>query len=234
MSDTPTICNSIEDPAWVFGYGSIIWRPDFPSCARAVGWVENHTRRFWQGSPDHRGTPDALGRVVTLVPSAGERCWGVAYKLPRGREGEVMAYLDHRERGGYVRLGVEFTVAPAEVMKEMGITGFEEDNAAVLAELAGLEGADTPARIRATTYIASPTNAHYLGPAPVPDMVAQIAFARGESGRNAEYVLNLASHLREMGLEDEHIQALADGVKSAVERGECISPVIGLKPLAMA
>jgi hypothetical protein len=47
-------------------------------------------------------------------------------------------------------------------------------------------------------------------------------------------VLNLASHLREMGLEDEHIQALADGVREAVERGECVSPVIGLMPLAMA
>jgi cation transport regulator ChaC len=159
---------------------------------------------------------------VTLVPTDGEKCWGVAYCLPPGREDEVLAYLDHRERGGYVRIQVEFTVAPSDALASMGVAGFNDDNAAV--------GTKT---VTAITYIAAPTNSHYLGPAPLDVMVAQIAFARGESGRNAEYVLNLANHLRQMGLEDEHIQQLAKGVADKVAKGECCSPVLGLRPLAM-
>lgn len=167
---------------WVFGYGSIIWRPDFEFAEKRTGWVNNHTRRFWQGSPDHRGQPGALGRVLTLVPEAGSECWGVCYRLPADKEGEIMAALDYRERGGYVRIRVpfEYEVAPGRTEK-----------------------------VDAITYIASPDNEYYLGPVPMEDMVRQIYFARGESGKNIDYVLNLARHLETMGLADNHIHELA-------------------------
>lgn len=84
---------------WVFGYGSLIYKVDFPFRARKVATLRGWTRRFWQGSHDHRGTPQAPGRVVTLIRKPDVLCRGVAYRVDES----VFAHLDHREKNGYER-----------------------------------------------------------------------------------------------------------------------------------
>ena len=128
----------MERDTWIFGYGSLVWRADFPFAARALAWVEGYTRRFWQGSTDHRGVPEAPGRVVTLIRDPGARCLGMAYRLRARDRDEVLAHLDYRERGGYQRIDVELD--------------FDE---------AGASGA------LGTLYLATEQNPNYLGPAPV-------------------------------------------------------------------
>ncbi len=93
----------MTSPTWLFGYGSLIWKQDFPFIearrAHVTGWM----RRFWQGSHDHRGVQTDPGRVVTLIEAPGERCYGRAFLI----EPEVFAHLDDREINGYERRRVE-------------------------------------------------------------------------------------------------------------------------------
>ena len=89
-----------ESQVWLFGYGSLIFKPDFPFIAQRRASVGGWQRRFWQGSHDHRGTPSAPGRVVTLVACEQARCEGMAYLITP----QQFEHLDRREKNGYLRI----------------------------------------------------------------------------------------------------------------------------------
>lgn len=90
---------------WLFGYGSLIYKVDFPFLERQPATIFGWQRRFWQGSHDHRGTPESPGRVVTLVEEAGATCKGMAYRVSPN----VFEYLDVREKNGYLRFSTTLT-----------------------------------------------------------------------------------------------------------------------------
>lgn len=116
------------ESTWVFGYGSLIYKVDFPYLERRVAAVEGWQRRFWQGSHDHRGTPEAPGRVVTLIPAAGAVCKGIAYRV----EHDVFEHLDHREKNGYERHAVAIDLLEAQHRVEGVLYVAREDNHAYL------------------------------------------------------------------------------------------------------
>jgi len=171
----------VSDGLWIFGYGSLIWRSDFAYVERRPARLRAFVRRFWQGSTDHRGVPGAPGRVVTLVPEPAGACDGVAYRVAAEREEEVLAQLDRRERGGYVRREVRL-------------------------ELASPRGEAK----RAIVWIAEPGNPNYLGRASLDAIAAQVARSAGPSGPNPEYVLRLAQALAALGVDDPEVSALAE------------------------
>ena len=105
-----------ESELWLFGYGSLIWRPDFPYSQKRVASIEGWGRRFWQGSHDHRGVPEAPGRVVTLVPSVGELCVGMAFHIDHQYRAAVFDQLDYREKNGYERLQIDCKLDNREVI----------------------------------------------------------------------------------------------------------------------
>ena len=158
---------------WLFGYGSLIFKADFPFLERRTASIAGWTRRFWQGSHDHRGTETAPGRVLTLVRDADAVCAGMAYLITP----QVFAHLDHREKNGYLRLaiGIDF------------------------------DGGDSQ---QGLVYIATEDNAAYLGEAAERDIARQIAAAHGPSGRNRDYLLELADALRNLGKDDAHVFAI--------------------------
>ncbi len=100
-----------DSDLWLFGYGSLIWRPDFPYRQKQVATIDGWSRRFWQGSHDHRGLPEAPGRVVTLVPTPAATCGGVAFQIEAGHQREIFDQLDYREKNGYERLEVRCELA---------------------------------------------------------------------------------------------------------------------------
>lgn len=177
---------------WVFGYGSIIWRPGFEWVERRPGYIEGWTRRFWQHSTDHRGVPDAPGRVVTLLPEPSARCWGVAFRVCGREANRIARQLDVREKGGYERHHVDVHTPHHDDRDDARETGPVED---------------------ALMYVATRDNPHFAGPAPLSEMAAQILRSEGPSGPNVEYLLELADGLRDIGAEDPHVFELAEHVR---------------------
>jgi len=177
------VSNSLRstDQRWVFGYGSLVWRPAFAFLERVPGYIRGWERRYWQGSTDHRGVPEAPGRVVTLISAPRSECWGIAYRVAPDAWEHVASALDHRERGGFDR-------------KRVTVEFREPDRRAV----------------RALVYVATERNPNYLGPASDVEIAAQIRNAHGPSGPNREYALELAAALRSIGAADDHVFAIAD------------------------
>ncbi|KAF2835512.1 ChaC-like protein, partial [Patellaria atrata CBS 101060] len=184
---------------WLFGYGSLIWKPPPHYDQRVPGYIEGYVRRFWQVSLDHRGTPESPGRVVTLIDrahwltltdhhsTATERVWGAAYHIPPSKVEEVRSYLDIREINGY---SVQYTPFHKPFSQP--------------------ESTQTP--ISCLVYIGLPSNPQFLGLQDPQALAARILKCRGPSGENREYLYQLEAAMKELCPEsgDDHITDLTE------------------------
>ncbi|MEB3305759.1 MAG: gamma-glutamylcyclotransferase [Cyanobacteriota bacterium] len=164
---------------WIFAYGSLIFRPGFSYIERRRAFVRGWSRRFWQGSPDHRGVPDAPGCVVTLLPDPNGHCGGCAFQIDPAQAGGILETIDTREQAGFTRQRLALLPAPGEQPFAQGIT-----------------------------WVAGPDNPHFLGPLPEPAIAEIIATRTGPSGPNHDYALQLFHALRELDIVDGHVESI--------------------------
>lgn len=173
-SPTPT------SDTWVFAYGSLIYKIDFPYLERVPARIFGWQRRFWQGSHDHRGTPEAPGRVVTLVPARNQVCKGMAYLV----EPDAFVHLDYREKNGYERISSEITLCDTGRNVSGTVYVADRDNHAFLGPLPSHELA---AHI-GNSHGPSGSNREYL---------LQLADALRDLGEEDPHVMELESLLTE-------------------------------------
>ena len=87
--------SSDMDEFWVFGYGSLMWRPGFDHEETQQARLFGYHRALCVRSFVHRGTPDRPGLVLGL--DRGGSCHGVAFRIRSEHSGTVLAYLRERE-----------------------------------------------------------------------------------------------------------------------------------------
>ncbi|KZV75229.1 ChaC-like protein [Peniophora sp. CONT] len=196
--------NAIEDgktPYVVFGYGSLIFKPPPHTVKQTPGYLKGYVRRFAQKSHDHRGTPENPGRVVTIIHQEDWQAfsgsdpfphedvvWGVAYTIDPLYAAEVRDYLDYREKDGYT-------------MEEVDLYGV-------------VDGKETVIMHDCVCYVGRNDNPSFVGSEPLDDLAKTIWSSVGPSGPNKEYMLNLASAVRELAPEshDSHLAALEERI----------------------
>lgn len=84
-----------ESDLWVFGYASLIWRPEFDAAELRPAWVRGWHRAFKMRSRVNRGSPEQPGLVFALV--SGGMCRGVVFRIPQQQADAELTRLWQRE-----------------------------------------------------------------------------------------------------------------------------------------
>jgi len=168
-----------REPLWVFGYGSLIWNPEFDFDRRVPARVYGYHRKLCLRSVRNRGTPECPGLVAGL--DRGGSCAGIAYRVPADSVRAQFARLWEREM-------VMGSYAPRwlHVRRLDGQGG--------LTALAFVVRRDAP---------------NYCGRLGEREIIDVLARACGCFGTSLDYLLRTVEGLRAEGLTDPHLERLA-------------------------
>ncbi|WP_328733603.1 gamma-glutamylcyclotransferase [Falsiroseomonas selenitidurans] len=169
---------------WVFGYGSLIWRPGFAHASRHPALLRGFHRRFCLWSHRYRGTPEAPGLVLGL--DRGGACRGVAFRVPGGAAAAVLQYLDDRELPDGAEVVYHRRLLPVRLLDAPGA-----------------------APVMAVTYVANRLCRLYVRDLGPEAMAGAIARGVGQMGANRDYLLNTLGHLAAMGVRDAGLARIA-------------------------
>ena len=178
----------MNEPLWVFGYGSLIWRPGFAFEDRRRASASGYRRWFCMTSIEHRGAPERPGLVLGLDPDPDAVAEGVAYRVAPENEAEVRDYLWKREMGTY---------GYHEMMIDVEVEGHG------------------PAK--ALTYVIDHDHPQYIRLEPEAQ-ARQIIGAHGVSGPNTEYLRQTVKGLAALGVPDPDIDALDRRVQALISQ----------------
>jgi glutathione-specific gamma-glutamylcyclotransferase len=173
---------------WVFGYGSLMWRPGFPYLERIPARLVGLHRALCVYSFVHRGTPEKPGLVLGL--DRGGACRGIAYRVAGEDRGPTIAYLREREQ----------------------VTSVYREN------LRRVTLATTPPHdVTALVFLVDRSHPQYAGRLDLDHQVHLVRQGHGRSGANRDYVLSTVAEIEAQGCHDAGLHAIAERLKGGHE-----------------
>lgn len=165
---------------WVFGYGSLMWRPGFPFVETIPARLHGAHRALCVWSVSHRGTTARPGLVLGL--DRGGSCRGVAFRVAEDNGDSVKDYLRSREL---------VTNIYREVHRPVQIEG------------------DPRRTVSALVYVVDRRHKDYAGILDPEAALDVVRAGHGSSGANRDYVTNTVDHLVRLGIRDHALEWLA-------------------------
>jgi len=174
-----------QSDMWVFGYGSLMWNPDFAFVSRQVARLSGYHRSFCMHSIHHRGTIAAPGLVLALDAMEAGTCDGLAFQVSAAKADQVLETLRERElvSAAYLEAILPVTLKDGQ-------------------------------QVQAVTYVIDVDHVQYCGGLSLADQAKIIASAVGGRGPNDEYLHNTATHLHELGISDDDLDWLSRRVNT--------------------
>lgn len=167
---------------WVFGYGSLMWKPGFMFAESEPGIVHGFHRSLCVLSHVHRGSPEKPGLVLGL--DRGGSCHGMGFRVLEKDWPNTLAYLRAREQVTQVYREVETSL---KLLKSRRV-------------------------VRAVTYVVDRHHPQYAGVLAFDRLMSLVRQGDGKSGRCADYVASTIAHLRQMGIHDARLEAVMNSL----------------------
>ena len=177
-----TLTDTESSPAdlWVFGYGSLMWRPGFEFIEQIPARLIGEHRALCVYSFDHRGTPEKPGLVLGL--DRGGACRGIAFRVAAKRRDDTIDYLRSREQ-------------TTNVYREVTRSVWLENEARQ--------------RVSALAYVVDRGHVQYAGRLSLADQLRHVQQGHGRSGNNRDYVLATVKSIEAQGFRDKPLHQLA-------------------------
>jgi cation transport protein ChaC len=165
---------------WVFGYGSLMWRPGFEYIERVRARLIGEHRALCVYSFVHRGTPEKPGLVLGL--DRGGACRGIAFRVGAPLRNHTIEYLRGRE---------QTTNVYREVMRSVWLEN------------------EARQRVSALAYVVDRGHGQYAGRLSLAEQLRHVQQGHGRSGNNRDYVLATVKSIEAQGFRDPQLHQLA-------------------------
>src|SRR5258705_5884225 len=180
MNTIPNI-ESVAEDLWVFGYGSLMWRPGFEFIERREARLIGAHRSLCVYSFVHRGTPERPGLVLGL--DRGGACRGIAFRVAAADRAATIHYLRARE---------QVTMIYRECLRPVWLKNEPQHP------------------VPALCYMVDRGHPQYAGRLTLEQQLHHVRGNHGQSGANRDYVIATVGALEQLGYRETTLHRIAE------------------------